>query len=311
MSNDNKITTHNNNSYSLILELIRKYGELKQSDLVNLSGISKSRVSEILTELEKKGIIERKKLAGRNLIVRLSSRKFLTLGIIKAAEYPFIIPFIKLLKDRGYSVDVKVYNNGLEVTKDLSMGKLDMALSPVVTQLLFQKIFNNFKIIAGGAKGGGAILGEPSCNYIATTSLSSMEFWSLLYDPEASLIEFSSPEDMINAMRKKEVKKLSIWEPYVTILSNEGFRIIHRFEPLHCCTLAIRNGLDSEYFKEIYEQAFTSFLHNKDRWIQDYSSIVNIDYPVLKKSVENYVFDPYLDLNEIRRNMRKSGILLP
>ncbi|MFP3232558.1 MAG: MarR family transcriptional regulator [Sulfolobaceae archaeon] len=311
MSNDNKITTYSNNSYSLILELIRKYGELKQSDLVNLSGISKSRVSEILTELEKKGIIERKKLAGRNLIVRLSSRKFLTLGIIKAAEYPFIVPFIKLLKDRGYNVDVKVYNNGLEVTKDLSTGKLDMALSPVVTQLLFQKIFNNFKIIAGGAKGGGAILGEPSCNYIATTSLSSMEFWSLLYDPEASFVEFSSPEDMINAMRKKEVKKLSIWEPYVTILSNEGFRIIHTFEPLHCCTFAIRNGLDSEYFKEIYEQAFTSFLSNKDRWIQDYSSIVNIDYQVLKKSAENYVFDSYLDLNEIRRNMRKSGILLP
>ncbi|BCU70784.1 DUF7343 domain-containing protein [Stygiolobus caldivivus] len=273
-----KNTLNSNSSYSLILELIKKYGELRQSDLVSLSGISKSRVSEILTDLERKGIIERKKLAGRNLVVKLSPKKFLTIGIIKAAEYPFIVPFMKVLREKGYHVEVRVYSNGLDVTKDLSSGKIDIALSPVITQILFQKIFSNFKIIAGGAKGGGAIIGDYSCNTIASTSLSSMELWSLLYDPEATLVEYSSPDDMINALERREVKKISIWEPYATILANEGFRIIHRFEPLHCCTLAIRNDLDPEFFRGIYEQAFTNFLSQKDRWIQDYSNVVNIDY---------------------------------
>ena len=296
-------------SYSLILELIKKYGELRQSDLVNLSGLSKSRISEILSDLEKKGLIERKKLAGRNLIVKLSSKKFLTLGIIKAAEYPFIIPFIKMLRDRGYYVEVKVYNNGLDVTKDLAFGKLDLAFSPVITQVIFQKIFNNFKIVAGGAKGGGAVIGESHCNTIASTALSSMELWSLLYDPNATLIEFSSPDDIVTALERGEVKKASIWEPYVTILSNKGFKVVHRFEPLHCCTLAVRDGIDAEFIKRVYEDAFTTFISQKDRWIQDYSTIVGIDYPILKKASENYVFDSYLDMNEIRKSLRKIYLL--
>ena len=295
-------------SKTKIIDILKKVGEIPQSELVKLSGLSKSRLSEILSELEKQGLIERKRGLGKSLNVRLSN-KFIRLGIIRAAEYPFIIPFVNSLKEKGYFVDIRVYENGLKLTKDLVEGKINLGFSPIVTQLFFKKIFNNFEIIAGGAKGGGGIIGDSLCNSVGSTSMSSMEIWSLLFNPDLDLKNYDSPDSMIDDLEKHKISAVAIWEPYFTILSNKGYRILHKFEALHCCTLAIRNELDSELIKRIYEDSFSIFLSQKDRWINDYASLLNSDYLVLKESVKNYVFDSYLDLNEVRRNLRKIGVL--
>ena len=295
-------------SKAKIIEILKKVGEIPQSELVKLSGLSKSRLSEILSELEKQGLIERKRSLGKSLNVRLSNR-FIRLGIIRAAEYPFIIPFVKSLKERGYFVDIVIYENGLKLTKDLVEGKINMGFSPVVTQLIFKRIFGNFEIIAGGAKGGGGIVGESLCNSIGSTSMSSMEIWSLLFNPELDLKSYESPEDMINDLEKRKIGAIAIWEPYFTMLSNKGYHVLHKFEALHCCTLAVRNELDSEIIKKIYEDSFSVFLSQKDRWINSYANLLNSDYLIIKESVKNYVFDSYLDLNEVRRNLRKIGVL--
>jgi len=294
---------------SKILELLRKYGELNQIDIVRFSGLSKSRVSELLSELEREGLIERRKALGRNLVVRLSS-KFVKIGIIKAAEYPFIMPFVKNLRDKGYIVNIIIYDNGLELTKDLAMGKLDIGLSPVVTQLFFQRVFNTFEIVAGGAKGGGALIGSPDCKSIGSTVMSSMEAWTLSYYPDAELVEFNGPEEMLNSIKSGKVKTIAIWEPYVTYLSNNGFKVIHRFEPLHCCTLAINKRLNIDEIKRIYEISFTNFLEEKDRWVQAYSNLVGVDYPILSEAIKHYIFDSYLDLNEIKKSIRKNKIYI-
>ena len=295
-------------SKTKIIDILKKVGEIPQSELVKLSGLSKSRLSEILSELEKQGLIERKKSLGKSLSVRLSN-KFLRLGIIKAAEYPFIIPFINSLKEKGYFVDVIIYENGLKLTKDLVEGKINLGFSPVVTQLIFKKIFDNFEIVAGGAKGGGGIVGESLCDAVGSTSMSSMEIWSLIFNPDLELRNYESPDSMINDLEKRKISAVAIWEPYFTILSNRGYRVLHKFEAFHCCTLAVRKELDSEMIKKIYEESFSVFLAQKDRWISSYANLLNSDYLILKESIKNYVFDSYLDLNEVRRNLRKIGVL--
>jgi len=295
-------------SKAKIIEILRKIGEIPQTDLVKLSGLSKSRLSEILSELEKQGLIERKRSLGKSLSVRLSNR-FIRLGIIRAAEYPFIIPFVNSLKEKGYYVDIIIYENGLKLTRDLVEGKINLGFSPVVTQLIFKKIFDNFDIIAGGAKGGGGIIGESLCNTVGSTSMSSMEIWSLLFNPDLDLKNYESPDSMVSDLRKHKIGAIAIWEPYFTLLSNNGYQVLHKFEALHCCTLAVRNELDSEFIKRIYEDSFSVFLSQKDRWINDYANLLNSDYLVLKESVKNYVFDSYLDLSEVRRNLRKIGVL--
>ncbi|AWR94891.1 DUF7343 domain-containing protein [Acidianus brierleyi] len=291
----------------IIIDLLSKNGSLLQTDLVKLSGISKSRVSEILSELEKEGIISRKIIAGKSLEVSLKSR-IIKIGIIKAAEYPFIMPFYKKLKDSGYSPSIIIYKNGIDVTRDLALGKLDIGFSPVVSQIIFSKAFD-IKIIAGGAKGGAGIIGE-SCE-VGSTVLSSMETWTIADFKDVKIVPFNSPEDLVSNFQEKKIKSIAIWEPYLSILKDQGNKISHVFEPVHCCTMAIRSDLDEEKIKNLYESSFSWFLESKDRWIPEYANLIGEDYSIMKKAINNYEFDSYLDLNEVYKYLKKSGIYLP
>ncbi|ARM76460.1 DUF7343 domain-containing protein [Acidianus manzaensis] len=296
------------NSKDKIISILRQNGSLPQSELVKISGISKSRISELLSDLEKQGVIKRQVIAGKNLIVSLNEKRFLRLGIITAAEYPFIIPFVKKMKEKNIEVEIKIYNNGLDVTRDLALGKIDLGFSPVVSQIIFSKVFN-INIIAGGAKGGGGIVGD-SCK-VGSTVLSSMEVWTLEELKDVKIIPYNSPIDMINSFEKKEIKAIAIWEPYLSILESKGYEISHAFDYNHCCTLAVRNGLEYEKIKSIYEESFSWFLSSKDRWISDYANLLGQDYNLLKKSVNRYEFDSYLDLNDIYKKLKKSNIYVP
>lgn len=127
-------------SKHLILSLLKENGgSLPQSELRELTKLSKSRLSEILSELEKEGLITRQRIMGKNLNVSLNNS--LRIGIIEAAEYPFIIPFYKMVKNAGFNTELRVYSDGVSLTRDLVLGKLDVGMSPVVTQL-FLKIFS-------------------------------------------------------------------------------------------------------------------------------------------------------------------------
>ncbi|AWR97695.1 MarR family transcriptional regulator [Acidianus sulfidivorans JP7] len=296
------------NSKDKILSILRQKGSLPQSELVKISGISKSRISEVLSQLEKEGIIKRRTIAGKNLIVSLNEKRFLRLGIITAAEYPFIMPFVKKLKEKNIDVEIKIYNNGLDVTKDLALGKIDLGFSPVVSQMIFSKIFN-INIIAGGAKGGGGIVGNS--NDIGSTVLSSMEVWTLKELKDVRIIPFNSPLEMLDKFERKQINAIAIWEPYLSILEAKGHTISHNFDYNHCCTLAVRDGLEYDEIKKIYEDSFSWFMSSKDRWISSYANLLNQDYNLLKKSTLRYEFDSYLDLHEIYNTLKKSNIYIP
>lgn len=290
----------------LVIKILAERGSLLQSELVKLTGLSKSRVSEILSELEREGFIDKRVIAGKNL--EISLRRSIRIGIIKAAEYPFIVPFYKRLKDAGFIPKIVVYNNGVELTKDLALGKLDIGFSPVITQLIFSKAFP-IKIVAGGAKGGAGVIGE-GCR-VGSTVMSSMEVWTLSEMKDAQIVPFNSPEEMIRALRERKVRSIAIWEPFFSSLKVEGFKVSHVFEPMHCCTMGVREGLDDEKIKRIYEESFTWFTESKDRWIPDYANLLGEDYNVMSRAVQSYTFDSYLDLKEVENNLKKSGIYIP
>ncbi len=290
----------------LVIKILAERGSLLQSELVKLTGLSKSRVSEILSELEREGFIDKRVIAGKNL--EISLRRSIRIGIIKAAEYPFIVPFYKRLKDAGFIPKIVVYNNGVELTKDLALGKLDIGFSPVITQLIFSKAFP-IKIVAGGAKGGAGVIGE-GCR-VGSTVMSSMEVWTLSEMKDAQIVPFNSPEEMIRALRERKVGSIAIWEPFFSSLKVEGFKVSHVFEPMHCCTMGVREGLDDEKIKRIYEESFTWFTESKDRWIPDYANLLGEDYNVMSRAVQSYTFDSYLDLKEVENNLKKSGIYIP
>ncbi len=294
-------------SKRLILSILKENGgSLPQSKLREITGLSKSRLSEILSEMEKEGEISRERIIGKNLSVSL--RNSLRIGIINAAEYPFIIPFYKNTKEKGYNVKLEVYSDGVSLTKDLVLGKLDVAMSPLVTQLFFKRIFDNIEIISGGAKGGGGIAGQ-SCGKVGSTFISSMEAWTLEYCKEADIVHMKSPTELIDKLNRKEVDAVAIWEPYLTMLKSRGIKVNY-FEREHCCTLAIRKDVaKAEEIKRIYEDSFSEFLSSKERWISDYSNFLNFDYNMLSNAVQTYEFESYIDPKEMQK-IRKISISL-
>mgnify|MGYP000335990636 CR=1 FL=1 len=109
-----------------ILEVLRNNPKgLRQSEIAKALGASRSRVSEIVKELEKAGLVIRIRERGIQVVKlshELREKKFsriLKLGIIWSSEYPFITPFAKFLeKEHNLRLDVIVYENGLDATLD-------------------------------------------------------------------------------------------------------------------------------------------------------------------------------------------------
>lgn len=295
-----------------IIETLKKYGDLYESELYKLAGLSKSRTAEILRDLEKEGLIKKTVIMGKNKKISLVREKFLRIGIIRAAEYPFIMPFIKKLKNYGIDSQIIIYNNGLELTKDIVNGKLDLGLSPLIAQVFFSKTFG-LEIVAGGAKGGAGIVGDCT-DIVGSTELSSMELWTLLTLKEAEIEHFNSPEELINALRTRKVHSIAIWEPYYSMLAKTGsYKIKQPFEAYHCCTLGMRKELSymKDKIKRIYEEAFISFKESKDRWVSDYANLLNMDYNILRESVNAYEFDSYFNLKEALKILQKMNVYIP
>jgi len=74
-------------------------GEALQSSIYRALDVSKSRVSEVLKDLEERNIIRRERI-GKNYVVSLNSYiresgNLLKIGIIRSSEYGYIIPLRK------------------------------------------------------------------------------------------------------------------------------------------------------------------------------------------------------------------------
>ena len=141
-----------------IVELLEN-GETLQSNIYKALSVSKSRVSEVLKDLEERNVISRQKI-GKNYLVSLNSYVkeiggSIRIGIIRSSEYGYIIPLRKMVKDRGIELNVKVYDNGIEVMKDLVMGKLDFGISPTISQIFFAYAGFPVKMVAPAGSGGG------------------------------------------------------------------------------------------------------------------------------------------------------------
>ncbi len=174
-----------------ILEILEtsKGGEAYQSDLVRQSGSSRSRVSEVLSSLESRGLISRTSLGknfqilytGTSRNLKKRSGKILRLGMIRASEYPFVLPFEKALREKmGVTLRFVFYDNGLDLSRDLSQMRLDLGIAPVLTHFVFFSIGSPIKMIAPAGAGGAAILvnksrGSRKDFRVATTKLSTME----------------------------------------------------------------------------------------------------------------------------------------
>jgi len=326
-----------------ILDILNESREIYQSDLVRQTGYSRSRVSEVLSLLEKKGRVSRAPL-GKNFRVilngngksvtrsRKDARKTLSLGMIRASEYPFIIPFEKLLRDRmGVTLRYVVYDNGINLSRDLSQFRLDLGIAPVLTHFVFFSTGSPIKMIAPAGSGGAAILANTSRKHskddftVATTKLSTMELMlrSSMNDgdiPRDSRVEYcSSPGQMINAVLSGEVDATCIWEPYSTqLMKKRGFKRLVRYNSLNeehiCCALAAGNHLEVDFLSRIaktFRESIDEFRKNQEKFIPPYAAFMRFDEKTVNISSKEYSYPTQLDHRGLAKQFEKAGVRIP
>ncbi len=273
-----------------VLAELRKSKErgLLQSELVRKVGASKSTVSEVLSELEKKGVIVREQEGGKSLRVWLTElypkpiKGKLKLGILKSSEYACLLS--------GFSGIVKVYNNAMDLTRDLVLGRVDLAASPFVTQVMFGVMMKNIRIVRGVAyNGSGVVFGDEKNGIFGSSELSAMEIMLRLVKDEIGLKKFryfSSPEEMISSLNS--LNGVGIWEPYFSSLNRDKvfFKDIIGDHP--CCTLAV----NVESFEE-NKDLIKDFLAEYDKAKPDPEKLAEIcgfSKEEVEKSLKSYTF---------------------
>ena len=273
-----------------VLTELKKRGErgVFQSELVKLVKASKSTVSEILSELERRGIVVREQEGGKSLRVWLVEfypkplKGRVKIGILKSSEYACVLD--------AFDGIVRVYDNAISLTKDLVLGKVDLAASPFVTQVMFGVMMKNIRIVRSVAyNGSGVVFGEKENGVFGSTELSAMEVMLRIVKDEIGLKRFryfSTPEEMISSLRT--LNGIGIWEPYFSSLRGNKMFFSEIIGDHPCCTLAV----NVENFGE-NEEAIESFLERYDRAkpnAEKLSEICGFNKEEVEMSLRSYKF---------------------
>ncbi|MEM0135097.1 MAG: MarR family transcriptional regulator, partial [Thermoplasmatales archaeon] len=148
--------------------------DITQKELTSRFNSSRSRMSEVLKKLESQGVVTRRKVSQRTILVSLNHSRTLRIGILRSSEYFHVVSALESLGDR-IPFRVTVYDNSLEALKALMTGDEDIVASPLISGYFFYLIDKSIKPIAGIAEGGSGLIKRREKGKIGTTPLSRMD----------------------------------------------------------------------------------------------------------------------------------------
>lgn len=305
---------------------------ISQSSLVRLTGFSKSTISYVLDRLVEEGIVVRLK-KGRDALLWLSRYappkrgKVVRVGFIKALEYAYLIPFSRLMRDKGMVVELKVYENGLYVLNDLAMGRIELAIAPLVTQILKSaSTKGGIRIVAGAGRGGSSLVSrkemrrphEIAGKVLGSTALSTMELNLLglasaegIAPEELSIVHTGSAMEMLRLLERGAVDAVSLWEPYPTLMERKGYRRLVRyrefFDEFPCCVLSCR-GKPDEVVLMGFRKAFEAFEGKKVEYGKTFSRLVGLPEELVEDSIGDFAFRPNINRREVETCLIRAGM---
>lgn len=317
-----------------ILDVLRQNGEAYQSDIMRATGFSRATVSEVLSALEKRRIISRTK-QGRNFKVvsvagRARPRSKLRLGFTRAAEYPFLVPLRKLLKEEGMELDFRVYENGVAVARDLSLLRIDIGIAPLVTLFMMYSLDAPFKIIGPAGSGGSSVLESPNrsaggaggikavCTKMSTMEVLIRSAESHHAIPEIERVSYAgSPQEIGRALLSGSADFCSVWEPYATMLEARGAKRVLRYSdlPEHtCCAAAAGNHLGDRLLSKIsksYAAAMGAFRSDRDSCYPAYAALSGLDSSTVRRVEGEYSYQAEISSDSVVAQLRAAGLSFP
>jgi predicted transcriptional regulator len=291
-----------------VVKLLSQYqgSYIPQSHIHKAVGGSKSSVSEILAELEREGLIARV-VVGRNKLVYVypglqervveQAQRALKLGIVYSSEYLFLGGFVKALERRGWRVDVVVFREGLKATKAVAEGLVDMALSPLPSQLYLYPLYRSYIVVPAGLKGGFRVVELGGGGPVYSSIISTMDYARHVALSkrlvEADRTVYYRDPDEVKPGRVKSGYVVA-WHPLYIELERAGYKPILTPEDLEvdfCCTLALSKKIGERAIDtvvEAYMASLRAYKRDPDRWIEYYSLVTGIDTSTLRSATREY-----------------------
>jgi predicted transcriptional regulator len=284
-----------------LLEASKNRGEL-QSEIARKLNLSKSTVSEILSALEEKKAVIRAEISPKSYRVWLTKYYpqpipgVMRIGILKASEYVRVVS-----AGRKVGAIFRIYRNGIEATKDLVHGVVDVVASPLITQAFFGVLMKNIKIFRAVAMNGSGVAFSVGKGF-GCSEFSTMERILRKFMKARGIDErikfFDSPEDMISEL--PNLYGIAIWEPYLSMLGSvEHFDTV--LGDFVCCSLAV-----NEDFLEINKDLFDKFLEKYDNsspkeGVEPLAELTGFSKDLIARSLSSYEFD--VGFEEVKKDI--------
>ena len=300
-----------------------------QSELYEL-GYSRSTIAEALETLEEENLIVKRNIGKKAYRIWIIDeapfpiKNTLRLGLLRAVEYPHALLAAHDLKEK-YNVRVLVYNSALELTNALAIGKVDLACSPLITQILYALLMKSIKVVSGcGFSGSGLVVrGElKEGKTIASSELSTMETMLKLFLEKKGLKNikvtyFKNPENAVESFLRGEIDGISIWEPYLTLLKKKGFNVYHYsdyFGKYPCCALGVNlSFLDVNKtlfyeFLEKFKENTENLEKRKGQAIELVVEVMGFEEKLVRESFGGFVYDYRLTKKQVEEMLNRFGL---
>lgn len=302
-----------------------------QRDLQRILGLSKSWLSEVLSNMERRGLIVRRRGYGRSLVIMLprytdpSVGRTIVFGIVPSVEYLPLSLMIKKLEDQGYRVEISVKRSVAEIAVGLIRGEFHAAYLPIYSYAILRSLGIDIRSLGPSALGGASIIGSNRFegDYVYSSMFSTMEVLAIAYLRSHGFRGFHSikyyrdPEEAIRSVEMNRNSVAILWEPFSHIAEMKGLRrtpvsdIVGHY---HCCILAARGGIDTTVLSTI-KRAHMESIEELGRKIElaseIFSRIIGVDSNIIKKTSKEYIYTYQIDRSLIRNIARISiGFLI-
>ncbi len=279
-----------------MIRLLLDHGSLTLSELARLSGYSRSWAWKTIRRLASEGIVTVEKRGG-TLIVRPSReahKHLLRVGILRATEYPYILPFVKKLRNIYNNVELVVYDEAFRLAFDIALGKVHLGMAPAISHLLTHRISGGLSyIIAGGSGGGAGIIEGPSGEGHVTTMASSMEFCAELEGLPFPRKYARSGDEILDRVKSGNAKYGVLWQPYLIIAKLRGLKTRECDLPF-CCVLGANKALldKADVIKRLFAESIREVRGKLSDpvLIESYSRVIGFDKQLVRESLSSYIF---------------------
>lgn len=289
-----------------------------QGELPRILGLSKSWVSEILSSLERRGIVVRMRGPGKTLIVKLSKYadpyhgKTISVGLVPSIEYLPLSLMMKKLKDRGFMVEISLKRSVVDVATSFMRGELHIAYLPIYTLAVMSQLGARFRVLGAAALGGASIVGhrvsDPGITRIFTSALSTMEVLTMAYSRSSNISTgyYKDPEEIIGKIYGESGAAAILWEPYSTIAEARGLKKIPLSNILgeyHCCLLVARDNIHEDVAEGIMKahvESIEAIRGNMGVASHIFSEIVGLEPHIIERASNEYIYTYHIDRKLLR-----------